>query len=83
MELRVSRDALDREASRVVVDILEKRVNMEKLGSMESMERRARVEWLDPQETEEIQAEEAPKVLKDKQETEEKWESGETQVQVD
>lgn len=82
MELRVSRDVLDREVSRVLVGTQEKRVNLEKLGSMESMEKRARVEWLDPQETEEIPAEEVPKVSKDKEETEEKWESEETRAQV-
>lgn len=83
MELRVSKDVLDREVSRVLVGTLEKRVNLEKLGLMASMEKRAKVEWLDPQETEEILAEEVPKVPKDKQETEEKWELEETLVQVD
>lgn len=69
MELRVSRDVLDRGVSRVLVDTQEKKVNLEKLALMASMEKRAKVEWLDPQETEETLVEEVQKVPKDKQET--------------
>lgn len=56
MELRVSRDVLDQEVSRVAVATQVKKVNLEKLGLMASMEKRAKVEWLDPREKEETLA---------------------------
>ncbi|XP_051815101.1 golgin subfamily A member 6-like protein 1 isoform X2 [Acanthochromis polyacanthus] len=83
MELRVSRDVLDREVSRALEGTQEKRVNLEKSGLMASMERRAKVEWLVLQETEETLEEEVLKVSKGKQETLERWESEETLEQVD
>lgn len=83
MEPKVSRDALDREVSRAHVGTQEKRVNLVKLALTASMEKKAKVELLDPQEAEDTLAEEGPKVPKDKQEMEEKWESEETLVKVD
>lgn len=80
MVLRASRDALDKEASRVHVATQEKRVKMESLVLMASVEKKAKVELQDLLETEEPLAEEGLKVPKAKQEIEERWESGETQV---
>lgn len=69
MERRVSKDVLAREVSRGLVDTQEKRVKLENLVLMASMEKRAKVVWLGPLEKEETLAEEVPKVPKDKQET--------------
>lgn len=44
MELKASRDAPDKEVLRALVVTLEKRVNLENLGLMASMERRVKVE---------------------------------------
>lgn len=69
MELRVSRDVLDKEVSRVLVGTQEKRENLEKLDLMALMEKTVKAEWQDPQERVETLAREVPKVPKDKQET--------------
>lgn len=74
MVLRASRDVPDKEASRVHAATQERRVKMESLVSMASMEKMAKVESQDLLETEEPLAEEALKVPKVKQETEERWE---------
>lgn len=83
MGLRVSRDVLGREESRVPVGTLEKRVNMEKLVWTASMEKRAKVEWLDPRERGDTLAEEDLKVPRDKQETLGTQASEETLVSLD
>lgn len=77
MALKGSRVALDKEASRVLVDIQEKRGTLAILDWMALMERMAKAEWLDPQEAEAILAEGDLKVLKAWQETEGKQASEE------